>query len=269
MNNTFVQKLTRNAKFQKAVKEPKTIVHFCMPHETAIRHTPALATFLKVLPSMSNLKVLDLDGCLIGDNGVKLLVDCLNESKLRLEILNLSQNDLDCDGFNYLSEMFHSRAKLKVLHLYHNPINMEGNKNIGAFLRAVSSSETIEKIDFQHSYILENDANLDVVEDIILFCPSLSLCEIEFGPSPDIAVHRCRKAHKSRMANVHILQSFEFFRRTFYDVFPPEVWLNIARYTFASQRLGKKYLDYCFANKHKDLTEFSREVKEIKLSFLQ
>jgi Ran GTPase-activating protein (RanGAP) involved in mRNA processing and transport len=112
---------------RELLRRNKTITRLFLDHNTFGNNIAAVRSIADGLRINTTLEVLDLASCLLGEQGLSILAECLGQQKRGLVNLDLSWNHITCSGLRALVN--NATATLSTLtHLYlsYNSILDEG-----------------------------------------------------------------------------------------------------------------------------------------------
>lgn len=127
---------------------------------------------------MSDLTVLELSGCLIGDQGMKMLSSGLANCK-NLKNLSLGKNKIGVIGADYLSNAISSLENLNILRLWSNCFCNEG---VTALVKNFLNLSNLQEL-----YLADNQIEFEGVEYLCTSLPSsLLLLSLSDNPIGDL-----------------------------------------------------------------------------------
>lgn len=127
--------------------------------------------------TMSNkLRNLNLAGCKIGSEGVKVLVQAFSNSSSIIS-LNLSNNEITDDGGEILVSFLSSNDFCEELDLSCNCLGFASSVELG---KALLENQTLIKLDLRHNRLYENFGIVQLMQGLSM-CKSLAYLDVSFN----------------------------------------------------------------------------------------
>ena len=126
-----------------------------------------------------NLKVLLINNCGLGIDGVTTISNSLKAGTPNLEVWAMSRNRAENPGAIKIGEALSSLKKIKELHVFQNVIRLEG---MVAIVTALQGCPELEILDVRDNYVKEDAAKemgVLIEKSKKLKCLNLSDCNME------------------------------------------------------------------------------------------
>lgn len=171
MIGTFQCKLMFEV-FQKYPISPLTTISLKNNHLKS-QCFEAMSSFISISNKLRNL---NLAGCKIGSEGVKVLVRAFLNSTSIIS-LNLSNNEITDDGGEVLASFLSSNDICEELDLSCNALGFASSLELG---KAFLENQTLIKLDLRHNRLYENFGIVQLFQGLSM-CKSLEYLDVSFN----------------------------------------------------------------------------------------